>query len=211
MDAVCTDGVSREDAKIYRENSDLDVGGRELKYLGADMLVKVLSYLPLQEIFEVLLVSKDWNSAVMEGSVLWRKVDVCQEWNLDGESCNTGGNEILRRVLGFAEDVTFSEAFKGDEKHVMSVGEWLGPNLRILKLPSQCISPSFFSLLSSNCPLLESLVVEGSLALPSGSDPIHIQHQRLKSLALFWRIRMTWMMLMSTLIPALRAPCMLPP
>ena len=180
MNKAFKDCVTAEDAEFSTERSGLTVEGKELRNLGADVLGKVFSYLPQKELFEVLIVSKDWGKAVMEDSGLWRKVDVCRKWNLGGEGRIMRGNEILRTVIGFAEDVTFSEAFREDEKHVMSVGGWLAPTLRILKLPSKCVLPAFFQTLVSNCPLLESLAVDGALAL--GKNPVYIRHPNLKSL-----------------------------
>ena len=180
MNNTFKERVSGEDVEFSTTGSGLKGERKELRNLGADMLGEVFSYLPQKELFEVLAVSKNWKKAVMEGSGLWRKVDVCRKWNIGGEGRDMRENEILRRVIGSAEDVTFSKAFGGDDKHVMSVGGWLAPNLRILKLPYECVLPTFFPLLVSECPLLESLVVEGTPALEN--DPVHIRHPNLKSL-----------------------------
>lgn len=187
MDEFFTDSVSREEVDISTASMTLDVGGRELQNLDADVLVEVFSYLPQKELFEILYISKDWNSVVMGGSVLWRKVDVKQKWNFEAEGHNTRGNEIIRKILGFAVDVSFSKNFRKDENLMVTVGGWLAPTLQILKLPSCCIFPTFISILVSQCPLLESLAINGSLRVESGSDPIHIQHPALKSLLFCWR------------------------
>ena len=173
--------VSRDDAEISTASKSLDVG-RDLPNLGADVLVEVSSYLPTKDLFELLLVSKYWNSAVMEGSGLWRKVDVQKKWNLEAQGRHTSENELFRRILGFAEDVSFSKVFQGDEELMMSAGRWLAPNLRILNLPFGCISRTSFPILASQCPLLESLESGGILA--AENEPVHIHHPTLESLAL---------------------------
>ena len=71
--------VSREGAEVSMATRSLDVDGKELRTLGADLLVEVFSHLLTKILFELLLVSKNWNSAVMESSLLWRKVDVQQK------------------------------------------------------------------------------------------------------------------------------------
>ena len=184
MNNTFKERVSGKDVEFSTTGSGLKGERKELRNLGADMLGEVFSYLPQKELFEVLVVSKNWKKAVMEGSGLWRKVDVCRKWNLGGEGRDMRENEILRRVIGFAEDVSFSKTFRRDDEHAMSVGRWLAPNLRILKMPFECVLPTFFPLLVSKCPLLESLVVEAGHrgTADSGTDPVHIRHPKLKSL-----------------------------
>ena len=116
------DNVSGEDAKVFTKRSVVEAEGKELRNLGADMLSDVFLCLPQKELVEVLSVSKAWGKAVMEGSGLWGRVIVWEKWNLGGEKHNTRENEVIRRVFGLAKDVTFSKAFRGDEKRVMSVG-----------------------------------------------------------------------------------------
>lgn len=45
-------------------------------FLDADILVEVFSLLPQKNMFEFMLINKHWEKSVMEGRVLWRKVDV---------------------------------------------------------------------------------------------------------------------------------------
>ena len=111
MEDSIEERLSREDTEVSTERSVVEAEGRELRNLGADMLVEVFSFLPQTELFEVLTVSKEWMKAVTEGGELWRKVRVCRKWNLRGEGRDMKGNEVLRRVLGSAEDVSFSLAF----------------------------------------------------------------------------------------------------
>ena len=79
MDDSIEEHVSREDAEISTERSVVEEGGKELPNLGADILGEIFSYLPQKELFEVLLVSKDFEKAAMEGSGLWRQIHVWQK------------------------------------------------------------------------------------------------------------------------------------
>ena len=51
---------------------ELEVEGRELMNLDADILAEVFSYLPRVELFEVMSVSRHWKQATMEGRKLCR-------------------------------------------------------------------------------------------------------------------------------------------
>lgn len=48
----------------------------EWKDLNADLPVRVFSYLPQLELFEVMSVCKGWEEAETEASVLWKEVEV---------------------------------------------------------------------------------------------------------------------------------------
>ena len=147
--------VSGEDAEFSSARNGLKREGKELRNLGADMLGEVFSYLPQKQLFEVLSVSKDWGKAVMEGTGLWSKVDVFRNWNLGSERRGRRGNEILRRVIGFAEDVTFSEAFKRNKWSPVHICH---PNLKSLKFYGYLPL-----VLTVNCPALTHLSTLGVL------------------------------------------------
>ena len=63
-------------------------GGRELN---ADVLLEVFFHLPQNDIFEVMLVSRDWYQAVIEGSILWRKLEIVSTWDMGAVDVVDGG------------------------------------------------------------------------------------------------------------------------
>lgn len=167
---------SREES--WEPNSS-DGAGRELN---ADLLVAVFAHLPQKQLFEVMLVSRDWKEAAIEGSGLWRMVDVFPKYHwgpvwmggmggMEGMDVMKGmkgvkgrGLEVLHEVLRVAEGVRITNTFfEFNPIQMLSVGGVLGPNLRCLTLPARSVSPSFLQLLLANCRNLKSLVVEGDL------------------------------------------------
>ena len=70
-----------------------------------------------------------------------------------------------------------------DEMHEMTEGGWHAPNLKILKLTFQYVSPDFFRTLFYKFPLLKSLVVQGNL--PMRNYCVDIRHPNLRSLTLY--------------------------
>lgn len=115
--------------------------------------------------------SKRWKKTVNESAILWRKVYMLRKWS--------GGSGFLVRVIGLAEEVSFSRVFINDEKHVMSIGRLLGPNLECLTPPSESVFPTFHPVLFFKCSQLESLVAEGFAS--KGNDLVRISHSKLET------------------------------
>ena len=150
---------------------------RDLQNLDADLLVEVLSYLPQNELFEVMAVSSRWQAVVQETSKLWRVVKVGRKWH-SGMGRGVGIEdlyEIVHSVLCVAERVQFSIPFNKYQERIL--GGVLGVHLRTLELPHSCAYPDFFVVLLSHCPELRSLLIKGE---PLGQDPIHICHAKLE-------------------------------
>ena len=151
----------------------------------ADLLVEVFSNLPQRQLFEMMSVSRDWKKAIMESSRLWRKVKVGRKWHTRPQrSKGKKGRrqEILLQVLKLAEVVRFTESSRYDTRQMMVVGGVLGANLRSLKLPGKSASPSFFPLLTANCPNLTSLDIERDS--DDAITSLHISHPSLEKLKL---------------------------
>ena len=55
---------------------------RELRDLHADLLARVFSFLPQNNLFDIMLVNRRWEKAVREGDVLWNKIKVFQKLRL---------------------------------------------------------------------------------------------------------------------------------
>lgn len=98
MDNCLASGESPQD--------ELEPQGRNLGDLSADMLVSVFLCHRRQELFEVMLVNKHWETAMTEDHSLWNKVEVARSWLLvdtGGEGDVAGVNQMASRVLGAAK------------------------------------------------------------------------------------------------------------
>ena len=109
------EGEERENGLVgggsleLREGGGMEGGGRQLNNLDPDMLVKVFSYLPRRDLFEVMLVSKYWEEVVTDGkSGLWKMVELLRKWDNERRKNYREGNEVIREVLGAAEGIAFS-------------------------------------------------------------------------------------------------------
>ena len=68
--SVIEGGVTgREDTREVHKQGAM----REIENLHSDILVQIFSYLHETELFELMLVSKHWEKAVMDGNLLWKK------------------------------------------------------------------------------------------------------------------------------------------
>lgn len=94
-------------AKVPAMGSGMEGGEEELRNLGADILGVVFSYLPPKDVCEVLLVSKYWGKTALECVGLWKKLRV--HGNEEGR--NWREDNIVHRLIGIAEDVTFSTGY----------------------------------------------------------------------------------------------------
>lgn len=94
--------------------------------LCADLLVEVFSYLGPRQFSEVMLVSRDWKKAVIEGSVLWKKVHVVQKvdsgavW-VEGMGGKEGrGLDVTLQVFRVVEVLKITSFFGNDMSLMMS-------------------------------------------------------------------------------------------
>ena len=90
-----SDGTSGPAKDISEKESDRcnrnKGGGKELH---ADVLIKVFSNLPQKDLFDVMLVSRDWSKAVINDSALWRNVAIISTWDSGAEG---GEREVKGR------------------------------------------------------------------------------------------------------------------
>lgn len=181
------DVVTQDGGVLAGKGDGIEEKWGRLRDLDEDMLAEVFSYLPQRQRIEVILLNKHWEKAMREGHVRWRKVKVVEKWDMEVYQRGYSGsgvvtNETILRVLGAAEDITFSTNFKSGREYIMFVGGVLRQNLRYLELPDQCVYPAFYPALLANCPYLRSLVVKGEAI---GTDPIFIRHPQLEFLEFF--------------------------
>lgn len=66
-------------------------------------------------------------------------------------------------------------------KETLSIEAFQTSNLQNLTLPSTTVTPTFYSILSSKCPQLKSLIVEGCLL--RGKLPTCISHSKMETLS----------------------------
>lgn len=155
--------------------------------LNSDSLIQVFSNLLQTGLFEVMSVCKAWERAVMEDTLLWRKVKVMRRWDTEstiGLEGHTASNQLFWRVLNATEDVTFSGGIGIVKEHIMSVAKLERPYLRTLSLLQMSVTTSTLSLLLSKSRQLGSLKIDGELL---GSDHIHVSHPTLETLDIEWQ------------------------
>ena len=153
----------------------------ELRNLNVDLLVEVFSSLPQEDLLEVMVVCRHWETAVREGGVVWQRMEVRREWRRGstvGEREKEGANQILIRALQSAEEVRYVRPWETEWKPLLSVGWMVAANLRILELPGNCFPADLFPAVLSNCPQLKDLTIEGD---PTGPGSIHICHPILQT------------------------------
>lgn len=159
---------------------------RKLKNLDADLLIQVFSYLPQKISFQIMLVSRHWNTAVWEGIVLWKEIKLLQRWDMGGGEVGEDGegNQMIHRILSFAEEVTFSRLLSSG--YILSLAGVDRPYLRVLVLPNDSPGTAvLLPLLSSACPQLEWLsLLSESVTVPPFQRPVHISHSKLQTLDL---------------------------
>lgn len=153
---------------------------RGLQHLDSDLLLEVFSFLPQKDLVEVMCVCRPWEKTVMEASVLWKVVKVCNKWELGssgGGREDAEGDEMIQRILNFAGKVTISRNV--GLMLTRSVADMERPKLRILSLPSESVDIITLLLFLSKSLQLVSLKVDGELL---GSDRIYIIHPTLQIL-----------------------------
>ena len=169
--------VKKEKFEVHNKTEGEISKFRKLKDLDADLLTQVFSYLPQKILFQIMLISRHWNKAVREGTVLWKEINVFWRWDMDGK-----GNQMIHRILSFAEEVTFSRFMSSG--HILSLAGVDRPYLRVLVVPNDIAGTAvLLPLLSSACPQLEWLSLVSVVIAPI-QHPIHISHSKLQTLDL---------------------------
>ena len=154
--------------------------------LDPDLLEEVLSYLPLKDRCETMLVNRQWHKTVRKAASRWRKVEVVKQWPLAGGGAGEGGDtgtgtgtvsevasDMIYEVLTTAQAIRFSRLFVDQHAHVEAVMSVVRLNLRVLELEESSVRPVFLPVLLSNCPRLVSFAIRGE---PRGKSPIQICH-----------------------------------
>ena len=167
--------VKKEKFEVHNKTEGEISKFRKLKDLDADLLTQVFSYLPQKILFQIMLISRHWNKAVREGTVLWKEINVFWRWNM------SLGNQMIHRILSFAEEVTFSRFMSNGDILLAGVDR---PHLRVLVLPNDSSdTAALLPLLSSACPQLEWLSLVSKNMDPN-QHPVHISHSKLQTLGL---------------------------
>ena len=148
--------------------------------LDAASLVEVFSFLSTEDLAEAMLVSRHWEKTTREGSDrLWKQVTISKKWDM-GDGWEEG-KEFMYKVLAAAEEVEIVFFFRTHTGHIESVGRLFGANLRVLEIPHKSVSSAFFLTLFSQCPNLNTFLMDGE---PTDRDPLVIRHPKLETLQL---------------------------
>ena len=91
-----------DETKLHRSGKALSgrnkgKSGGKLKELNSELLAEVFTFLPSEDLTEVVLVSKHWERSAREGSGLCRRVTVTQNWEI--ESGGGGGHKYMCKIL----------------------------------------------------------------------------------------------------------------